>query len=52
LKVQHGDRFEKVEVSADGNGLATHAGSGLLVAVADKVGLTGAIPGRSCATCA
>jgi hypothetical protein len=42
LKVQHGDRFEKVEVSADGNGLATHAGSGLLVAVADKVGLTGA----------
>ena len=40
--VQHGGRFEKVEVSADGNGLACHAGSGLLVAVADKVGLTGA----------
>jgi hypothetical protein len=43
LKVQHGGRFEKVEVSADGNGLASHAGSGLLVAVADKVGLTDAL---------
>ena len=42
MKVQHGGRFEKVEVTADGNGLASHAGSGLLVAVADKVGLTGA----------
>ncbi|MCA1678557.1 MAG: IS1380 family transposase [Actinobacteria bacterium] len=42
MKVQHGGRFEKVEVSADGNGVVSHAGSGLLVAVADKVGLTGA----------
>jgi hypothetical protein len=42
LKVQLGGRFEKVEVTADGNGLAAHAGSGLLVAVADKVGLTDA----------
>jgi len=42
LKVQRKGRFEKVEVSADGSGLASHAGSGLLVAVADKVGLTGA----------
>jgi len=42
LKVQHGGRFEKVDVSADGKGLAAHAGSGLLVAVADKVGLTDA----------
>jgi hypothetical protein len=33
-------RFEKVEVTADGKGLAGHAGSALLVAVADKVGLT------------
>ncbi|MCA1678470.1 MAG: IS1380 family transposase [Actinobacteria bacterium] len=41
--MQHGGRFEKVEVSADGNGLASHAGSGLLVAVADKLGLTGAL---------
>jgi len=42
LKVQRKGRFEKVEVSADGNGLASHAGSGLLVAVADEVGLTDA----------
>ena len=42
MEVQLGGRFEKVEVTADGNGLASHAGSGLLVAVADKVGLTGA----------
>jgi Transposase DDE domain group 1 len=40
--VQRRGRFDKLEVSADGNGLAAHAGSGLLVAVADKVGLTGA----------
>ena len=60
-------RFEKVEVTADGNGLTAHAGSGLLVAVADKVGLTGTFteelapdprgartttPARSCATSA
>ncbi|MCA1700615.1 MAG: IS1380 family transposase [Actinobacteria bacterium] len=42
MKVQRKGRFEKVEVTADGNGLAAHAGSGLLVAVADKVGLTDA----------
>ena len=42
MKVQRKGRFEKVEVTPDGNGLAAHAGSGLLVAVADKVGLTGA----------
>jgi len=40
--MQRKGRFEKVEVAADGNGLASHAGSGLLVAVADKVGLTDA----------
>jgi hypothetical protein len=40
LKVQRRGRFEKVEVTADGEGLASHAGSALLVAVADKVGLT------------
>jgi hypothetical protein len=43
LKVQRRGRFEKVEVTADGTGLAAHAGSALLVAVADKVGLTGAL---------
>jgi Transposase DDE domain group 1 len=43
LKVQRRGRFEKVEVTADGKGLASHAGSALLVAVADKVGLTDAL---------
>ncbi len=43
LKVQPRGRFEKVEVTADGKGLASHAGSALLVAVADKVGLTDAL---------
>jgi hypothetical protein len=42
LKVQRRGRFDKVEVTADGQGLASHAGSGLLVAVADKLGLTDA----------
>ena len=42
MKVQRKGRFDKVEVSADGNGLASHAGSALLVAVADKLGLTDA----------
>jgi Transposase DDE domain group 1 len=42
LRVQRRRRFEKVEVTADGKGLASHAGSALLVAVADKVGLTDA----------
>jgi hypothetical protein len=40
LKVQRRGRFDKVEVTADGKGLVSHAGSGLLVAVADKLGLT------------
>ena len=43
MKVQRRGRFEKVEVTADGKGLASHAGSALLVAVADKVGLTDAL---------
>jgi Transposase DDE domain group 1 len=43
LRVQRRGRFEKVEVTADGNGLASHAGDALLVAVADKVGLTAAL---------
>ena len=42
MKVQRIGRFEKVDVSADGKGLACHAGSALLVAVADKTGLTDA----------
>jgi hypothetical protein len=43
LRVQRRGRFENVEVTADGKGLASHAGSALLVAVADKVGLTDAL---------
>jgi hypothetical protein len=43
LGVQRRGRFEKVEVTSDGSGLASHAGSALLVAVADKVGLTDAL---------
>ena len=43
MRVQRRGRFEKVEVTADGKGLAGHAGSALLVAVADKVGLTDAL---------
>jgi DDE family transposase len=43
LRVQRGGRFEKVEVSADGKGVASHAGTALPVAVADKVGLTDAL---------
>jgi len=33
----------KVEVSADGAGLVSHAGSGLLAGIADRVGLTKAL---------
>jgi hypothetical protein len=34
-----------VEVTADGEGLMSHAGVGLLVELADRVGLTGALSG-------
>ena len=34
-----------IEVSADGEGLVSHAGVGLLVELADRVGLTGALSG-------
>ena len=38
-----------VEVTADGAGLVSHAGSALLAQVADKVGLTRALSlGRGC----
>lgn len=36
-------RLMKVEVSADGAGLVSHAGSGLLAGVADRVELTAAL---------
>jgi hypothetical protein len=43
LKVTRDGRLMKVEVSADGAGLVSHAGSGLLAGIADRVGLTGAL---------
>ena len=33
--------LDKVVVTADGDGVVSHAGSALLVGLADKVGLTG-----------
>jgi hypothetical protein len=36
-------RLETVEVTADGEGLVSHAGVALLVELADRVGLTDAI---------
>jgi len=43
LKVQHDGRQFTVEVSADGEGLVSHAGSALLSQVGDKTGLTRAL---------
>ncbi|MGH2841995.1 MAG: IS1380 family transposase [Solirubrobacteraceae bacterium] len=38
-----GGRFVNVDVSADGAGLVSHAGTALLAQVADRLGLTGAL---------
>jgi Transposase DDE domain group 1 len=43
LKVTHGGRSVTVEVTADGTGLVSHAGTALVAQVADKVGLTRAL---------
>jgi hypothetical protein len=43
LKVQRDGRNFTVEVTADGEGLVSHAGSALLAQVADKMGLTRAL---------
>jgi hypothetical protein len=43
LKVMRDGRSVTVEVSADGAGLLSHAGSALLSQVADKLGLTSAL---------
>jgi hypothetical protein len=43
LKVQREGRDFTVEVTADGDGLVSHAGSALLAQVADKTGLTRAL---------
>jgi Transposase DDE domain group 1 len=43
-------RLETVEVTADGEGLVSHAGAALLVELADRVGLTGALSGALAGT--
>ncbi len=43
MKVTHDGRWITVEVTADGDGLVSHAGSALLSRVADKSGLTWAL---------
>jgi hypothetical protein len=46
LRVQRDGRNVTVEVTADGEGLVTHAGSALLAQIADKSGLTRALSVR------
>jgi hypothetical protein len=43
LRVTHDGRRVTVDVAADGAGLVSHAGSALLVQVAERVGLTRAL---------
>ena len=43
MKVTHAGRRITVDVTADGEGLVSHAGSALLAGVADITGLTGAL---------
>ena len=46
LRVMRDGRSVTVEVTADGAGLVSHAGSALLAQVADKLGLTRALSVR------
>jgi Transposase DDE domain group 1 len=46
LRVQHDGRNFTVDVTSDGEGLVSHAGSALLAQVADKIGLTEALSER------
>jgi len=43
LRVKRGRRDVKVEVSADGEGLVSHAGAALVAETADRLGLTSAL---------
>ena len=43
MKVMRDGRSVTVEVTSDGAGLVSHAGSALLAQTADKLGLTGAL---------
>jgi hypothetical protein len=46
LKVMRDGRRVTVEVTSDGTGVVSHAGSALVAQVADQLGLTGALSGR------
>ena len=46
MKVQRDGRRVTVEVTSDGEGLVSHAGSALLAQIADKSGLTAALSVR------
>ena len=43
MRVKRGGRDVKVEVRADGQGLLSHAGAGLIAETADRLGLTSAL---------
>lgn len=43
MKVQRNDREFTVEVTADGEGVVSHAGTALLTETADRIGLTDAL---------
>jgi predicted lysophospholipase L1 biosynthesis ABC-type transport system permease subunit len=43
MKVQHNGREFTVEVTADGEGVVSHAGAALLARAADRIGLTEAL---------
>ena len=43
MRVKRGGRSVKVEVRADGEGLVSHAGAGLIAECADRLGLTSAL---------
>jgi hypothetical protein len=47
LRVQRNSRGSAVEVRADADGIISHAGVGLLVELADRLGLTGALGWRA-----
>jgi hypothetical protein len=47
LRVQRNSRGSAVEVRADADGIVSHAGVGLLVELADRLGLTSALGWRA-----
>jgi len=47
LRVQRNSRGSAVEVRADADGIISHAGVGLLVELADRLGVTSALDWRA-----